>query len=95
LPVIDQVAADYLDEVRFIAVAGRSSFEATAERAPQWFSRLDWGYDETIWDLYGIPGQPASVLITGNDVIVDRWFGAAGEEQLRQSLDRLVALGGN
>ena len=95
MPVIDEVAADYLDEIRFLAVAGRSTPEATAERAPQWFSRLDWGYDDSIWDLYGIPGQPASVLVTGGDVIVDRWFGAAGEEQLRAALDRLVALSGS
>lgn len=93
MPVVDAVAADYLDEVRFIAVAGRSSLEASAERAPQWFSNLDWGYDESIWNLYGIPGQPASVLITGSDVVVDGWFGAAGEEHLRAALDRLVALG--
>jgi hypothetical protein len=94
LPVIDQVAADYLDRIRFIAVAGRSDLETTAERAPQWFSRLDWGYDDSIWDLYGIPGQPASVLISGDDVIVDRWFGAAGEEQLRSALDGLLAVDG-
>lgn len=93
MPVIDQVAADYLDEVRFIAVAGRSSYEATAERAPQWFSRLDWGLDESVWDLYGIRGQPASVLITGNDVVVGGWFGAAGEEELRRALDDLIAYG--
>lgn len=93
MPVIDQVAADYLDEVRFIAVAGRSSYEATAERAPQWFSRLDWGLDESVWDLYGIRGQPASVLITGDDVVVGGWFGAAGEEDLRRALDDLIAYG--
>ena len=93
MPVIDEVAADYQDQVRFIAVAGRSSYEATAERAPQWFSRLDWGLDEGVWDLYGIRGQPASVLITGNDVIVTGWFGAAGEDMLREALDELVAYG--
>lgn len=93
MPVIDQVAADYLDRVRFIAVAGRSTLQATAERAPQWFSRLEWGFDESVWDLYGIPGQPASVLISGDDVIVDEWFGAAGEDALRSALDRLVSVG--
>lgn len=93
MPVIDQVAADYEDQVRFLAVAGRSSYEATEERAGTLFSRLDWGLDESIWDLYGIPGQPASVLITGNDVIVDQWFGAAGGEMLREALDNLVAVG--
>jgi len=91
LPVIDRVAADYEDEVRFLAVAGRSTLDETAERAAQWFARLDWGLDEAVWDLYEIPGQPASVLISGDDVIVDSWFGAAGEPELRAALDRLVA----
>lgn len=93
MPVIDEVAADYEDQVRFLAVAGSSSLEATADAAETLFSRLDWGLDESIWDLYGIPGQPASVLITGNDVIVAQWFGAAGEEMLREALDALVAAG--
>lgn len=93
MPVVDHVAADYQDQVRFIAVAGRSSYELTAQRAPQWFSQLEWGLDEGVWDLYGIRGQPASVLITGNDVIVSGWYGAAGEETLRQALDELIALG--
>jgi thioredoxin-like negative regulator of GroEL len=51
-----------------------------------------WGLDDTIWNLYGVPGQPASVLIA-QGVIVDQWFGAAGEDTLRERLDRLVSLG--
>jgi hypothetical protein len=93
LPVVDNVASDYQDSVRFIAVAGRSDYDATADRASQLFSNLDWGLDESIWDLYGVPGQPASVLITGNDIVVDGWFGEVGEDALRASLDQLVAYG--
>ena len=54
---------------------------------------MDWGLDETVWDLYGVRGQPVSFLITGNDIEVGNWFGAAGEETLRAALDELVALG--
>ncbi len=34
-----------------------------------------------------------SVLISSDDVIVDAWFGPAGEEELRSALDRLREIG--
>ena len=52
---------------------------------------LLWGLDDSIWGLYGIPGQPASVLIT-DGVVVDLWFGAIGEVELRKRLDNLVLI---
>jgi hypothetical protein len=86
LPVVDEVASDYLDDIYFLAVAGRSDFDRAAAAAPELFSdNLAWGYDDSIWDLYGVPGQPASVLIQSG-VIVDVWFGAIGDEALREKL---------
>ena len=52
-----------------------------------------WGYSDDIWALYGVPGQPVSVLITSDGYEVARWFGAAGEAELRAALDQLVAYG--
>ena len=43
--------------------------------------------------LYSVPYQPVSVLISSDDVIVNRWFGAVGEAALRQALDELAAIG--
>jgi hypothetical protein len=92
LPVIDRVAADYQDDVTFLAIAGRSDIERTAAGASELFSdNLLWGLDDGIWDLYGVPGQPSTILVA-DGVIVDRWFGAAPEDLLRERLDRLVAL---
>jgi hypothetical protein len=94
LPVVDSVASDYLGDVSFLAVAGRSDMARTAEAADELFSgNLAWGLDDRVWDLYGVPGQPATILIS-NGVIVDQWFGAAPEEFLRERLDRLVSLSG-
>jgi hypothetical protein len=91
LPVVDQVANDYLDDVSFLAVAGRSDFARSAAAAPELFSRnLAWGYDDSIWDLYGVPGQPTSVLIK-EGVVVDVWFGAIGESALRKKLDSVTS----
>ena len=91
MPVIDRVARDYLDEVRFIAVAGRSDLSTTRARAEELFHSLDWGLDDSLWELYNVPYQPYSVLISGNDVVVAEWFGAVDEAELRSELDRLVA----
>ncbi len=41
--------------------------------------------------LYGVPGQPASVIVV-EGVVVDAWFGAIGESELRNRLDAVVAL---
>lgn len=51
---------------------------------------VSWGLDESIWDLYGILGQPASVLID-RGVIVDQWYGALGEAELREKLSTLIS----
>lgn len=52
-----------------------------------------WGYSDELWDLYGVSYQPVSILISSDDVIVNQWFGAAGEQQLRAALDELRAIG--
>jgi len=94
LPVIDDVATDYLEDVEFVALAWKASFEKTKERAEDLFSdNLNWGLDEDhdVFGLYGIPGQPASVIVY-RGVVVDAWFGAIGEEELRDRLDAVVAL---
>ncbi|MCB2223654.1 MAG: hypothetical protein KQH83_05705 [Actinobacteria bacterium] len=95
MPVIDAVASDYQDAVTFLAVAGRSTPEASAARVGVWFSpdRVLWGYSDEIWDLYAVPYQPVSVLITSDGYEVNRWFGEASEEDLRAALDELAAYG--
>ena len=95
MPVIDAVAADYQDEVTIIAVAGRSTLEASANRVGVWFSpdRLLWAYSDETWELFGVRGQPVSVLLTSDGFEVDRWFGAASEGDLRAALDQLIAYG--
>jgi hypothetical protein len=92
LPVIDQVAGDYQSDFEFLAIAWKSDPARAEERAAELFSdNLKWGIDESIFNLYGIPGQPASVIVT-NGVIVDAWFGAIGEGELRTRLDAALAV---
>lgn len=93
MPVVDEVSADYQDEVAFLAVAGKSDLSPTADVAGRLLTdNVPWGLDDSIWDLYGVPGQPATVLIA-QGVIVDMWFGAQSDEFLRERIDNLITLG--
>ena len=86
------MANDYIDDVTFVAIAGRGDLGATRDEALRLFSdNIKWGLDDSIWDLYGVPGQPASVLIV-DGVVIDGWFGAIGDSALRERLDNLVSL---
>jgi len=92
LPVVDTVSNDYIDEVSFLAIAGRGDLEKTTEVASGLFSdNLNWGLDDSVWELYGVRGQPVSVLVS-QGVVVDFWFGPMGEVEMRERLDALVAL---
>jgi thiol-disulfide isomerase/thioredoxin len=95
LPTVDAVASEYEGRVTFVAVAGRSSLAASAERVGVWFSpdRFLWGYSDEVWGAFGVAQQPVGVLITADGYEVDRWFGAVSEDRLRQALDFLISYG--
>lgn len=86
------MAAEYGDRVRFIAVAGRSDMDSTAAAASTLFSNLEWGLDDSVWELYGVPYQPVTFLITGDDVIFERFDGIRyGPDELRERIEALLA----
>jgi hypothetical protein len=92
LPVVDKVATKYQDDVTFVAVAGRGNVTEAAAAADLLFGKnLKWGYDDSIWDLYGVPGQPATVLIT-QGVVVDMWFGETSAAFLNERIDNLLTM---
>ena len=98
MPVVDSLAAEYADRVDFVAPAWHSTFELTEARAQELFvsGEIQWGLDEEteIFDLYGIPYQPVTVLIAGDKTIVEAWDGLRAEEDIRAALDGLIALSG-
>lgn len=97
MPVIEAIAPDYIDEVDFIAVAWKGSFEDTAEEAARLIpsGNVRWGLDESeeIFAAFGINYQPASVFVTHDGIFAAGWAGARGEEETRAALDQLVAAG--
>jgi hypothetical protein len=50
--------------------------------------------DEEIFGLYGVPYQPVTVLIAGDQTVVEAWDGLRAEDEIRSALDNLVALSG-
>lgn len=98
MPVVDSLAAEYADRVDFVAPAWKSTFQLTEARANELFQsgEIMWGLDEReeIFQLYGIPYQPVTVLIAADQTIVEAWDGLRPEEEIRAALDDLIALSG-
>jgi thioredoxin-like negative regulator of GroEL len=98
LPVVDNLAGEYGDRVAFVAPAWKSSFEATARRAEELLTSgaVRWGLDESesVFAAYGIPYQPATVLIAADGTVVDAWAGVRSEAELRRALDELIQISG-
>ncbi|HEX6221973.1 MAG TPA: hypothetical protein VF115_12835 [Acidimicrobiia bacterium] len=98
MPVVDSLAAEYSEQVDFVAPAWKSSLDLTQERASELFQsgQIMWGLDaeEEIFQLYGVPYQPVTVLIAGDRTVVEAWDGLRPEEEIRAALDDLIALSG-
>lgn len=96
MPVVDAIASDYADEVTFVAVAGRASLEATAPVAEQLMpsGNMLWGLDESVWETFGVFGQPVTFVISADDVIVSSWSGLRNAEDIRQTLDQFAGTAG-
>ncbi len=98
MPVVDSLAAEYSDEVDFVAPAWKSTLAATRDRAQQLFQsgEIIWGLDaeEEIFSAYGVPYQPVTVLIAGDRTVVEAWDGLRPEEEIRMAIDDLIAISG-
>lgn len=98
MPVVDSLAAEYADRVDFVAPAWKSTFQLTEARAKELFQsgEIMWGLDEQeeIFQLYGIPYQPVTVLIAADQTVVEAWDGLRPEDEIRAALDDLIALSG-
>ena len=81
-----------------MAPAWKSNFEDTASRAAELLGSglVYWGLDEDqeIFEAYGVPYQPVTVLIASDDTVVQSWAGLRDESEIRQALDELIALSG-
>jgi hypothetical protein len=98
LPVLDVIATEYADRVDFIAPVWKSGEEATIAAAAELIpsGSIRWGLDpeEVIFDLYGVPYQPVTVLIGADRTVVEAWAGVRAEEDIRAALDNLLAVAG-
>jgi hypothetical protein len=94
LPVVDNLASEYRGEVEFIAVAYASTFDRTAVGAARLMpsGAIRWGLDaeDSVRGIYGISGQPWTVLISSSGQEVERWAGARAADEIKASLDALI-----
>lgn len=95
MPVVDQVARDYADRVTFLAPAWKGTYPATEQRAKELLPSgvVQWGLDaeETVFEAFGVPYQPQTVLIAADGTIFDSWAGARDEAAMREALEALVS----
>lgn len=95
MPVVDAISADYADKVDFVAVAWRGTAADTAAQAAALMpsGNIKWGLDvgEDIFEAYGVPYQPVTILISADRVVVGGWPGLQDEAGIRAALDLLVA----
>ena len=77
-----------------MAPAWKASFDATARQAARLLPSGDvrWGLDESqgIFEAFGVPYQPATVLIGADGTVVESWLGARDEAAMRQSIEALL-----
>jgi hypothetical protein len=94
LPVVDALASEYSDRVAFVAPAWKASFDDTAQQAAQLLpsGTVQWGLDaeQGIFEQYGVPYQPATVLIGADGTVVESWLGARDEAAMRASIEALL-----
>ncbi|MEX2424504.1 MAG: hypothetical protein WD990_11055 [Acidimicrobiia bacterium] len=97
MPVVDQISLDYADEVTFLAPAWKGTLPATTDRAKQLLPSgvIRWGLDEdeVVFQAFGVPYQPVTVLIAADGTIFETWAGFRDEAGIRESLDQLVSDG--
>lgn len=55
-----------------------------------------WGLDadQVIFEVYGVPYQPVTVLIAHDDTVVEAWPGIRSEDEIRAALENLITLAG-
>ena len=95
---MDKLAAEYSDRVDFVAPAWKADFAATKARADEIFQsgQVMWGLDEDeeIFELYGVPYQPVTILIASDHTVVETWPGLRDESEIRTAIEDLIELGG-
>ena len=79
----------------FLAPAWKGTLPATTDRAKQLLPSgvIRWGLDadEAVFQAFGIPYQPVTVLIAADGTIFEAWAGFRDEADIRESLDQLVS----
>jgi len=98
LPVVNELAAKYGDQIDFVAPAWKGTSEATAAAGSSFFPTGDvlWGLDEDedIFSKFGIPYQPVTILIAHDRTVFTEWAGLRDPAEVEALIDELIVLAG-
>ena len=98
MPGVDDLAAEYGDQIDFVAPAWKGTAGATAAAGNSYFQsgNVYWGLDEDedIFAKYGIPYQPVTILIASDGTVVTEWAGLKDPAEIEIWLDELITLAG-
>lgn len=92
--MLDRISGDYVADVTFLGVAGRSSLEATTAGAARLIpsGNILWGLDQelAVWEAFGVRTQPITFLISSRGQILETWYGIRGESETRAAIEMLI-----
>ena len=98
MPVVDQLAAKYGDQIDFVAPAWKSTEGATAAAGANYFQsgKVFWGLDadQDVFAAYGVPYQPVTILIAHDRTVVTEWAGFKDAADIEAWLNELILLAG-
>lgn len=95
--MLEDVTAEFGDDVVFLALGGLSDTEDLAARAEQWFpsGRIVWAHDEdlALWGALGVAGTPTTITIDSDGRVAAAWSGERGREFMRAQILELLTAG--
>lgn len=90
-PDIDAAATAYAGRVSFVGLSNRDTVKDGLEYAERHKVPYPLAHAPAVWEDYGVPFQPATVVISADGRELKRWQGAVTEEQLTEALDAALA----
>jgi thiol-disulfide isomerase/thioredoxin len=89
MPDID-AASESHEDVKFVGVAANDDPAESAEFATSIDIGYTIGFDEhgAVARAYGVPGLPASYIISADGIILERFFGSVTEAEIDEILNR-------
>jgi hypothetical protein len=86
------LAEEYSEEVAFIGVSdNRDTVEDGKDYADEFAVPYPLALEQNVWDAYGVPYQPVTVLLDAEGVEVHRVSGPISYEEFKAQIEGVLA----